>query len=257
MVCGTSLAWMQTTPIGSMSIDEVLSVRHVIGWIGLVIAAGFSVAGLLCWPYCPDRAQCKQGSPITAYDDVTGLPTRRLYLVLVRQALGRAEATARNVAVLVCTLEQFRPLSVSSAAPNMTLVVRVQAARIKSALRPHDVVARLDEYTFAVIADNLESPDEARLIAEKIQHAIALPLLIEGQELLLSCRIGGIVGPRKGVMPNHCLMPCQEPSRIVKRSRRPLHLCRITPRPSRLDPAKLIQPKSSTTRARGSIVSRP
>lgn len=198
MVCGTSLAWMQTTPIGSMSIDEVLSVRHVIGWIGLVIAAGFSVAGLLCWPYCPDRAQCKQGSSITAYDDITGLPTRRLYLVLLRQALGRAEATARNVAVLVCALEQFRPLSVSSAAPNMTLAVRVQAARIKSALRPHDVVARLDEYTFAVIADNLESPDEARLIAEKIQHAIALPLLIEGQELLLSCRIGGIVGSRKG-----------------------------------------------------------
>ncbi|BFU90976.1 MAG: hypothetical protein NTAFB01_21630 [Nitrospira sp.] len=80
----------------------------------------------------------------------------------------------------------------------MTLVVRVQAARIKSTLRPHDVVARLDEYTFAVIADNLESPDEARLISEKIQKAIALPLLIEGQELLTSCRIGGIVGPQKG-----------------------------------------------------------
>jgi GGDEF domain-containing protein len=76
--------------------------------------------------------------------------------------------------------------------------VRVQAARIKSALRPHDVVARLNEYTFAVIADNLESPDETRLVAEKIQHALALPLLIEGQELLISCRIGGIVGPQKG-----------------------------------------------------------
>jgi GGDEF domain-containing protein len=104
----------------------------------------------------------------------------------------------RNVAVLACDLEQFRPLSTSSAAPNMTLAVRIQAARIKSALRPHDVVARLDEYTFAVIADNLESPDEARMIAEKIQHAIALPLLIEGQEMLVSCRIGGIVGPQQG-----------------------------------------------------------
>jgi len=80
----------------------------------------------------------------------------------------------------------------------MTLVVRIQAARIKSALQPHDVVARLSEYTFAVIADNLQSPDEARVIADKIQHAIALPLLIEGQELLISCRIGGIVGPQPG-----------------------------------------------------------
>lgn len=80
----------------------------------------------------------------------------------------------------------------------MTLVMRVQAARIKSALQPHDVVARLNEYTFAMSADNLQSPDEARVIADKIQHAIALPLLIEGQELLISCRIGGIVGPRHG-----------------------------------------------------------
>ena len=189
---------MLPIPVGSASVAEVISVRLVAGWIGLFFAAGFGVAGLLCWPSSRNFEQRKQGSSISAYDSITGLPTRRLYLVLLGHALSRAEATTRNVAVLVCALESFRPLSTSSAAPNMTLVVRVQAARIKSALRPHDVVARLDEYTFAVIADNLESPDEARLIAEKIQHAIALPLLIEGQELLISCRIGGIVGPQKG-----------------------------------------------------------
>lgn len=198
MVCGASVAWMQQTPVGPSSVAEVTSVRLVVGWIGLSFAAGFGVAGLLCWPSSQGHQRRKQGSSVSAYDSVTGLPTRRLYLVLLGHALSRAEATTRNVAVLVCALEPFRPLSTSSAAPNMTLVVRVQAARIKSALQPHDVVARLDEYAFAVIADNLESPDEARLIAEKIQHAIALPLVIEGQELLISCRIGGIVGPQKG-----------------------------------------------------------
>ncbi|HEU5408991.1 MAG TPA: diguanylate cyclase, partial [Nitrospira sp.] len=154
---------------------DVLPLRVVIGWTGLFIAAGFGVAGLLCWPYGQNLARCKQDGAPSAYDGMTGLPTRRLFLVLLKQALSRAETTKRHVAVLVCALEQFRPLSAALAAPNMTLVVRVQAARIKSALRPHDVVTRLDEYTFAVIADNLESPDEARLIAEKIQHAIALP----------------------------------------------------------------------------------
>ena len=198
MICGASLAWLQRTPVGSASMVEMTSVRFVVGWIGLFFAAGFGVAGLLSWLYSQDLGRRKQGSSISAYDSVTGLPTRRLYLVLLEQALNRAKVTMRNVAILVCTLEQFRPLSTSSAVPNMTLVVRVQAARIRSTLRPHDVVARLDEYTFAVIADNLESPDEARSIAEKIQKAIALPLLIEGQELLTSCRIGGIVGPQKG-----------------------------------------------------------
>ncbi|MDC8449152.1 MAG: GGDEF domain-containing protein [Nitrospira sp.] len=190
---------MQQTPVGPASVAEGASVRLVVGWFGLLFAAGFGVAGLLCWPSSQDHQRRKQGSSVSAYDSVTGLPTRRLYLVLLGHALSRAEATTRNVAVLVCALEPFRPLSTSSAAPNMTLAVRVQAARIKSALQPHDVVARLDEYTFAVIADNLESPDETRLVAEKIQHTIALPLVIEGQELLISCRIGGIVGPQKGI----------------------------------------------------------
>ena len=197
VICGASLAWLQRTPVGSASMAEMTSVR-LVGWIGLFFAAGFGVAGLLSWLYSQDLGRRKQGSSISAYDSVTGLPTRRLYLVLLEQALNRAKVTMRNVAILVCTLEQFRPLSTSSAAPNMTLVVRVQAARIRSTLRPHDVVVRLDEYTFAVLADNLESPDGARSIAEKIQKAIALPLLIEGQELLMSCRIGGIVGPQKG-----------------------------------------------------------
>ncbi len=197
-VCGVSIAWMEATSVSHASIADVLSVRLVIGWMGLFIAAGFGVAGLLCWPYGQDLARRKQDAVPSAYDGVTGLPTRRLFLVLLKQALSRAETTKRRVAVLVCVLEQFRPLSTSSAAPNMTLAVRVQAARIKSALQPHDVVARLDEYTFAVVADNLESSDEARLIADKIQKTIALPLLIEGQELLISCRIGGIVGPQSG-----------------------------------------------------------
>lgn len=197
-VYGAGVVWMEATAAGLASVADVLVVRRVIGWMGLFIAAGFGVAGLLCRPNRSDRAQCEQASSISAYDSVTGLPTRRLYLVLLRQALGRAAATRRNVGVMVCVLEQFRPLSTSSVAPNMALVVRVQAARIKSSLQPHDVVARLDEFTFAVIADNLKSPDEAHLIAEKIQQAIALPLLIEGQELLTSCRIVGIVGPRQG-----------------------------------------------------------
>ncbi|OQW35795.1 MAG: hypothetical protein A4E19_16230 [Nitrospira sp. SG-bin1] len=197
-VCGASMAWVETTSVGSANGAEALSTRLVIGWMGLFIAAGFCIAGFVCWPYRRDPARRGQVSAISAYDSVTGLPTRRLYLVLLGQALSRAEAATRHVAVLVCVLEQFRPLTASSPAPNMTLVVRVQAARIKSALRPHDVVARLDEYTFAVIVDNVASPDEARWIAEKIHGAIALPLLIEGQEMLLSCRIGGIVGPQRG-----------------------------------------------------------
>ncbi len=150
------------------------------------------------WPSAHPKRVRRQDASLATYDSLTGLPSRRLFLVLLSQALSRAESTGRAVAVLVAALEQFRPLPTSTAVPNMALVVRVQAARIKSALQSHDAVARLDERTFAVIVDNLESPDRAIPLAQKIQTTMSLPLLVEGQELLLSCRIGGAVAPLDG-----------------------------------------------------------
>lgn len=192
------MAWMETSLADAGSVTEVLSLRLVVGWVGIFLAAGFGVVGLLSWLDPQDLKLHKRVDAPSAYDSVTGLPTRRLFLALLKQALSRAETTKRHVAVLVCTLEQFRPLSIASAVPNMTLVVRVQAARIKSAVRSHDVVARLDEHMFAIVVDNLESPDQAGVIAKKIQNTVLLPLLIEDQELLMFCRIGGVVGPQQG-----------------------------------------------------------
>jgi hypothetical protein len=48
------------------------------------------------------------------------------------------------------------------------------------------------------MVDNLEAAGQAIPIAEKIQSTMSLPLLVEGQELLLSCRIGCAVAPQDG-----------------------------------------------------------
>jgi GGDEF domain-containing protein len=205
MVGCVSLAWMAVISTHHAIVPENFIIRQIIGGIGIFIAAGFGVMGYLYWPHRQDRARPKQDGAPSAYDGVTGLPTRRLFLVLLNQALSRAEATKRNVAVFVCTLEQLHRPPTALALSNRTFVVRVQAARIKSALQPHDVVARLDEHTFAVIADNLESPDHADGIARNIHSTMSLPLLIEGQELLLLCRISGIVAPKDGAAAERLL----------------------------------------------------
>lgn len=207
LACAASLSLILTPPSGqgiSPATHTTLAASHEItphllaGGLGILLSVGLGITGLFYWPGAPSKRVRKQAVSLSTYDSVTGLPSRRLYLVLLGQALTRAETTGRAVAVLVAALEQFRPLPTSATVPNMTLVVRVQAARIKSALQSHDAVARLDERTFAVIIDNLESPDRAIPIAEKIQSTMSLPLLVEGQELLLSCRIACAVAPQDG-----------------------------------------------------------
>lgn len=207
LACAASLSWILTPPSGqgispaahtSFAAPHEITPRLLAGGIGVLLSVGLGITGLVYWPGAHSKRVRRRETSFSTYDSVTGLPSRRLYLVLLSHALTRAETTGRAVAVLVAALEQFRPLSTSTTVPNMTLVVRVQAARIKSALQSHDAVARLDERTFAVIIDNLESPDKAIPIAEKIRSTMSLPLLVEGQELLLSCRIGCAVAPQDG-----------------------------------------------------------
>lgn len=182
----------------SASAVQELNQHLVVGGVGALISLGLGTIGILFWPHTPRSRVRRHEHSFSTYDNVTGLPTQRLFLVLLNQALSRAAHTRRIVAVLVVELEQFRLLSTSGAIPNVTLVVRVQAARIKSVLQSHDAVARLGERRFAVILDNLDSAECAMAVAQKIQRTMSLPLLVEGHELLLSCRIGGAVSPYDG-----------------------------------------------------------
>ena len=209
IVCAASLTWMLAPPTSqivpttaslSVPAPHVMTSHFTAGGLGVLFSLGFGFLFGCRW-YWPLAHADRVRNPDACeaiYDSLTGLPGRRLLLVLLRQALTRAESSGHAVAVLVVALEQFRPLPTSTVAPNLSLVVRVQAARIKSALHSHDTVARLDARSFAVIVDNLDSPDRAIPLAQRIQSAMALPLLIEGQELLLFCRIGGTVAPFDG-----------------------------------------------------------
>ena len=204
LACAASLAWMLTAPdSGRDARSSALALadvdqRLLFGGLGAVASLAIGIIGILYWPPGGRPGVRGQETLLSTYDGMTGLPTRRLFLVLLAQALTRAVTTKRLVAVLVIELEHCRPLATSDKISNVTLVVRVQAARIKSALQTHDAVARLDERRFAVILDNLDSAERILAIVRTVHRTMALPFQIEGQELLLSCRMGGAIAPFDG-----------------------------------------------------------
>ena len=134
--------------------------------------------------------------PSSTYDYVTGLPTRRLFGVLLEQVVGRAAKTGRSLALLVVELEHFRMVAETQGRANGNVLVRVQAARVKGVLRSTETVARLAQDQFALILDSSTSHEEVVAIVEKLQATIGLPLTLEGQELFLTCRIGVALYPQ-------------------------------------------------------------
>ncbi len=163
----------------------------LLGGLGLVSSIGFSLAGAWFWPFRHRTTIQRRDESLAAYDHITGLPTLRLFTVLLDQARTRASQMGRSIGVLVAELHQFHPLPAAVATPNLSLIVRVQAARIKSALPPNNTVARIGERRFAILIEEVVARHQIDDPAQNIYRTMSLPLMIEGQEVLLTCRIGG------------------------------------------------------------------
>lgn len=197
MVCVMFMAgglfW--TASVGLLTVSALTAYPMMV-MVGLVLS--FAIFGVATWTAhrtpadsAPESsARLSFGSAAHTYDAVTGLPMYRLLLSLVKQAMSRAERTGRQTAILVIELEHFTPETNAYARLNRNLMYRVQAARVKSALRTTDVVARLAETRFAVLLEPVTQPEEVLALAKKMQQTIAHPITLDEHELLLSCRIG-------------------------------------------------------------------
>lgn len=130
------------------------------------------------------------GPCISTYDSVTGLPTKRLFSSLLNQTLERARKNGRHIALLLVEMDHFTLTTELQGQVNRNLVYRVQAARVKSALRTTDSVARLAERTFAVLLDDVTGSEEVIAAAKKMQAMVSLPITLDGHEIFLTSRIG-------------------------------------------------------------------
>lgn len=206
------MAYLMSLSAGRVIVLFLSNVRdaseHVMALSGIPLArlAGITIASLLIlgglWfarMYRESRTHGAHSSTttqgLTAYDSVTGLPTGRLFGSLLGQALSHAEKTGRSVALLIVELDHFRMVSERQGQASGNMLARVQAARVKSVLRSSDTVARLAQDQFAMIVDNLSSPEEITAVVQRTQATVELPLTLDGHELFLTCRIGGAFYP--------------------------------------------------------------
>ena len=127
---------------------------------------------------------------ISAYDSVTGLPTARLFNFRLRQAWTRTHRLDRHITVLVIELDELENISELHGQEHRNLIYRVQAAKVKSAVRTTDFVARLADRTLAVLLNGIDRPEDLFSIVRKLQLSLSLPFMLDGQELFIASRIG-------------------------------------------------------------------
>jgi diguanylate cyclase (GGDEF)-like protein/PAS domain S-box-containing protein len=125
-----------------------------------------------------------------AHDALTGLPNRTMLTELLENALARTHHTDHRFAVLFVDLDRFKYVndSLGHLAGDRFLIG--VSERLKSNIRPCDVLARLGGDEFAVLVDTTTEPAAASSIAERLQQALREPFRIDGREIYASASIG-------------------------------------------------------------------
>jgi diguanylate cyclase (GGDEF)-like protein len=128
------------------------------------------------------------------HDPLTGLANRNLFLDRLGHALAQAQRRSMALAVLFLDLDQFKLVNDSLGHAAGDELLAAVAPRLADALRPGDTVARFGGDEFAVLAEDVTTPDDATLIAERIGAAFAMPFTLRSREHYVSASIGISIG---------------------------------------------------------------
>jgi diguanylate cyclase (GGDEF)-like protein/PAS domain S-box-containing protein len=124
------------------------------------------------------------------HDALTGLPNRRLMQDRLHQAIMAARRKQRHVAVLFLDLDRFKVVNDSLGHDTGDFILKDIARRLVSCVREVDTVSREGGDEFVVILPDLERPESARKVADKILQEVARPVEIAGHEIHITPSIG-------------------------------------------------------------------
>ena len=132
------------------------------------------------------------------HDELTDLPNRNLLSNLIVQFAHHAERNGRKLALLFIDLDFFKFVNDSLGRSVGDRLLKIMAERLKGCVRSADTVARHGGDEFVVVLTDLVKSEDVGSVAQKILESLSLPILIDGQELVIACSIGISVYPKDG-----------------------------------------------------------
>ena len=141
------------------------------------------------------------------HDDLTGLPNRSQIRDRLEQAIHRARRDGRCVAVAFIDLDGFKLVNDGLGHNAGDELLKVVGARMAACIRRGDTLGRFGGDEFVIILD--DQPDDPHAVTpllEQIRLAVIAPVLVEGQEVQVSCSMGVVMYPRDGEDPNTLMM---------------------------------------------------
>ncbi len=124
------------------------------------------------------------------HDALTGLANRTNFKDVLASTVARSRRSNRALAILLVDTDHFTIVNEERGQAAGDSMLKAIAVRLSETVRDGDLVARLHGDQFAIMLQDLEQGEDAAMVAENLNRALAQPIVIDGNDINISVSIG-------------------------------------------------------------------
>ncbi|KUP04059.1 hypothetical protein Q75_16705 [Bacillus coahuilensis p1.1.43] len=132
------------------------------------------------------------------YDELTGLPNRRVFLDRAQLNLSRTERLKGSFAIFYIDGDHFKDINDQYGHDMGDEFLKLLSDRFKNCIREDDTVSRFGGDEFVVLLSNIQHRNEAMEAAKRLSESVADPFIIREHKIVATISIGISTFPENG-----------------------------------------------------------
>jgi diguanylate cyclase (GGDEF)-like protein/PAS domain S-box-containing protein len=132
------------------------------------------------------------------HDQLTDLPNRLFLAAHLPFTIEEARRAGRIVAILFLDLDRFKLINDSRGHETGDALLKAVSQRLRTAMRPEDVIVRMGGDEFIVVMKDLTGFEPVNQATERITEVLSSPFDINGRSVETTVSIGVSLFPRDG-----------------------------------------------------------
>lgn len=154
------------------------------------------------------------------YDSLTSLPNRALILEHFKKSLASASRRKSKLAILFLDLNGFKAVNDTLGHEAGDILLQTIAGRLKQGIRESDYIGRLGGDEFLVILPDIETLENANMVARKLKELVSLTCNIKNVSINISTSIGVSIYPDDAIGLNDLIHHADQGMYQTKKEKR-------------------------------------